>query len=75
MEWYTLLKRIAHENIGLYQDMKRWHLDVGNMLSYINDALVPHGFDEIVRDDFAKLRQILSERLMLILGDIHPAHQ
>jgi hypothetical protein len=27
------------------------------------------------KDDFAKLRQILSERLMLILGDIHPAHQ
>ena len=55
--------------------MKRWHLDVGNMLSYINDALVPHGFDEIVKDDFAKLRQFVSERLMLILGDIHPAHQ
>jgi hypothetical protein len=50
------------EDFRLYQDMKRWHLDVGNMLSYINDVLVPHGFDEIVKDDFASLRQMLQRR-------------
>jgi hypothetical protein len=42
--------------------MKRWHVHVGNMLSYINDVLVPHGFDEIVKDDFADLRQMLQRR-------------
>jgi hypothetical protein len=29
------------------------------MLAYLNDKLVPHGFDEIVKDDFAPLRQML----------------
>jgi hypothetical protein len=50
---------LSLEDFRLYQDMKRWHVDVGNMLSYINDVLTPHGFDEIVKDDFAALRQML----------------
>jgi hypothetical protein len=29
------------------------------MLAYVNDVLTPHGFDEIVKDDFAALRQML----------------
>jgi hypothetical protein len=29
------------------------------MLAYVNDVLVPHGFDEIVKDDFASLREML----------------
>jgi hypothetical protein len=29
------------------------------MLAYVNDVLHPHGFDEIVKDDFAALRQML----------------
>jgi TIR domain len=65
------LDYLSVEDFRLYQDMKRWHLDVGNMLSYINDALVPHLFDEIVKDNFAKLCQILSERLMLIYTRRH----
>jgi internalin A len=56
------LDYLAVEDFRLYQDMKRWHLDVGNMLSYINDVLVPHGFDEIVKGDFAALRQMLQRR-------------
>jgi hypothetical protein len=32
------------------------------MLAYVNDVLTPHGFDEIVKGDFAALRQMLSER-------------
>ena len=56
------LDYLAVEDFRLYQDMKRWYLDVGNMLSYINDVLVPHGFDEIVKDDFAALRQMLEQR-------------
>ena len=45
------LDYLSVEDFRLYQDMKRWHVDVGNMLSYINDVLVPHGFDEIVKDE------------------------
>lgn len=29
------LDYLSVEDFRLYQDMKRWHLDVGNMLSYI----------------------------------------
>jgi hypothetical protein len=28
----------------------------------MNDVLHPHGFDEIVKDDFAALRQMLERR-------------
>jgi internalin A len=56
------LDYLSVEDFRLYQDMKRWYVDVGNMLSHINDVLSPHGFDEIVKDDFANLRQMLSRR-------------
>jgi hypothetical protein len=36
--------------------------EVGDMLAYVNDVLVPHGFDDIVKDDFASLRQMPSRR-------------
>jgi hypothetical protein len=39
--------------------MQKWHLDIGEMLTYVNDVLSPHGFDEILKDDFAALRQML----------------
>jgi hypothetical protein len=41
--------------------MRRWHNEVGDMLAYVNDKLVPHGFDEIVKDDFAGLRPMFSQ--------------
>jgi hypothetical protein len=42
--------------------MKKWHVDVGNMLAYVNDVLTPHGFEAIVKDDFTTLRQMFSGR-------------
>jgi internalin A len=53
------LNRIGHADFRLYQEMKKWHVDVGDMLAYVSDVLSPHGFNEIVKDDFAGLRQIL----------------
>jgi hypothetical protein len=38
------------------------------MLAYVNDVLTPHGFDEIVKDDFAALRQALSRHTMFNLA-------
>jgi hypothetical protein len=42
--------------------MQEWHNRTGDMLAYANDKLHPHWFDEIVKDDFAGLRQILEQR-------------
>ena len=39
--------------------MQEWHNRIGDMLAYVNDVLSPHGFDEIVKDDFAALRKML----------------
>jgi len=32
------------------------------MLTHVNDMLHPHGFEDIVKDDFAALRQTLQRR-------------
>jgi internalin A len=53
------IPHLGEEDLKLYKAMKRWHNEVGDMLAYVNDTLVPHGFDEIVKDDFASLRQML----------------
>ena len=42
--------------------MQEWHNRIGDMLAYVNGVLVPHGFDEIVKDAFASLRQMLQRR-------------
>jgi len=56
------LDYLSVEDFRLYQNMKRWYVDAGNMLSHISDVLTPHGFDEIVKNDFAALRQMLKRR-------------
>jgi hypothetical protein len=42
--------------------MKRWHNEVGDMLTHVNDVLQPHEFDDVVKDNFAALRHMLEER-------------
>jgi hypothetical protein len=39
--------------------MQKWCVDLSDMLAYMNDVLHPYGFDEILKDDFAVLRQML----------------
>jgi hypothetical protein len=39
--------------------MKDWYNHVGDVFVYINDVLHPHGFEAIVKDDLAALRQML----------------
>ena len=53
---------LGEQDFGLYKAMKDWHNNVGDMLAYANRVLTPPGFDEIVKDDFASLRQMLSLR-------------
>jgi len=47
--------------VSAFQDMKKWYLDVGNMLAHVNGILHPHGFDDIVKNDFAALHQMLQQ--------------
>jgi TIR domain/Leucine Rich repeats (2 copies) len=56
------LIHLGGEDMKLYKAMRRWHNEVGDMLSYINDVLHPHGFEAIVKDNFAALRHMLEER-------------
>src|ERR1700676_2952682 len=53
---------LAESDFRLYKAMQEWHNRIGDMLAYVNDKLSPHGFDEIVKDDFAELRQKLERR-------------
>ena len=52
-------RHLAESDFRLYKAMQEWHNRIGDMLAYVNDVLTPHGFDEIVKDDFAALRQML----------------
>jgi hypothetical protein len=49
-------------SFAIYKAMQEWHNRIGDMLAYVNDVLTPHGFDEIVKDDFAALRQMVLRR-------------
>jgi internalin A len=55
-------KHLAESDFRLYKAMQEWHNRIGDMLAYVTDKLAPHGFDEIVKDDFAALRQMLERR-------------
>jgi hypothetical protein len=55
-------RHLGEADYRLYKAMRRWHNDVGDILAYINDILHPHGFDDIVKDNFAGLRQMLERR-------------
>jgi len=53
------LDYLSVEDFRLYRAMKDWYNHVGDMLVYVNGVLHPHGFEEIVKDGFAALRQML----------------
>ena len=50
---------LGREYFADFKAMQQWYPQVSDMLRYMNDVLHPHGFDEIVKDDFAALRQML----------------
>ena len=43
----------------LYDDMREWHFRIDDILGFLSDRLGPRGFEDIVKDDFAALRQML----------------
>jgi internalin A len=46
----------------LFNNMREWPFRIDEMLGFLNKKLGPRGFDEIVKDHFAALRQMLSGR-------------
>ena len=55
-------KDLGVVDFRLYKAMQEWHNRISDMLAYVNDVLHPHGFDDIVKNDFAALHQMLSRR-------------
>ena len=46
----------------LFNNMREWHFRMDEMLGFLSNKLGPRGFDEIVKDNFAGARQMLSSR-------------
>jgi internalin A len=53
------LRLLGQADIDRYHLIKQWHTVIGNILGFIADTLHPHGFDAIVENDFAAVRQML----------------
>jgi internalin A len=61
-EMENSLPHLGQQDFGLYKSMQDWHNRVGDILAYANDVLRPHGFESIIKDDFAALRQMLQAK-------------
>jgi hypothetical protein len=57
MEQY--IRRLGAADFALYKAMQDWHNHVSDILVHVNDVLHPHGFEDILKDDFAALLQML----------------
>jgi internalin A len=53
------LSDLGVADFGLYKAMQDWYNHVSDILAHVNDVLHPQGFEAIVKDDFAALRQML----------------
>ena len=53
------LSDLGVADFALYKAMHDWCNHVSDILAHVNDVLHPHGFEAIVKDDFAALRQML----------------
>jgi internalin A len=55
------LSDLGVADFALYKAMQDWANHVSDILAHVNDVLHPHGFEAIVKDDFAALRQMLQQ--------------
>jgi hypothetical protein len=53
---------LRQPDFGLYKSMQDWYNHVDDILAYVSDTLRPQGFESIVTDDFAALRQMLQAK-------------
>jgi len=52
-------RHLGAPDLALYKAMQDWHNRVGDILDHVNAVLQPRGFDSIVRDDFAALKEMV----------------
>jgi hypothetical protein len=56
------LAHLGAADLSLYKAMQDWHNRVGDILAHVSDVLRPVGYDAIVRNDFAVLKEMLAGR-------------
>jgi hypothetical protein len=56
-----MLARLSSEDWARFKSIQEWYPRVVDMLGFLEDKLKLRGFDEIVRVDFAALRQMLQQ--------------
>lgn len=59
----TRLVAVADSDFALYKRMYEWHARVADMLAFIADSLHPHGFDQIVENDYARVLELMERNL------------
>jgi internalin A len=63
-EYLEMEKNVAHlgaADLALYRTMHDWHNRIGDMLAAVSDVWHPTGFETIVQDDFAGLKEMLDK--------------
>jgi hypothetical protein len=58
------LGHLGRGDYDLYKSMREWHNSVAGILKYKNDVLSPRGFQEIVKDDYAGLLEMLARKAL-----------
>jgi len=61
-EMEPMLPRLGYMGHRQYQAARDWSIHLADILDHINDRLSPHGFDAIVRNDYAALMELLESR-------------
>ena len=57
-----LSRHLGREDLDLYHRLRRWHADVGDMLSFLAAMLTARGRDAIRADNFRVVREMLERQ-------------
>ncbi|MCG8466415.1 MAG: TIR domain-containing protein, partial [Xanthomonadales bacterium] len=55
---------IGHDGYRLWQQMRLWYTDTADMLGFISDTLHLHGFDDLTKDNYHGIRELLTRKLV-----------
>lgn len=50
---------LGMKDLGLFYAMKRWYNDIGDILHHVSDVLQPRGFEQVAKNNYAALKQML----------------
>jgi internalin A len=57
-------RQVAHwgkDEFELYQRMRKWQIDLGNIVGFLTDPVYPRGRGAIEKDDYAALKEMLAK--------------